>query len=78
MEPNKSQPRFEESMKRLEEIVRALENPELPLEEAMSLYKEGAQCSRFCREKLENARHELEIWQNGTAEPTDISRIDEI
>lgn len=78
MEATKSQPRFEESMKRLEEIVSALENPELPLEEAMSLYKEGTQCSRFCREKLENARHELEIWQNGSAEPTDITTLDEI
>lgn len=55
---------FEDKMKRLEEIVAALEAPDLSLEECMALYKEGVQCSRFCRDKLEKARHELEIWQN--------------
>lgn len=59
---------FESAMQRLEEIVKLLENPDVTLEEGMSLYKEGAQCSRFCREKLEAARHELEIWRNGSAE----------
>lgn len=62
---------FEDSMKRLEEIVARLENPELSLEEGMALYKEGMQCSRICRDKLESARHELEIWQNGSAIPAD-------
>ena len=55
---------FEEAMQRLEEIVTALEAPELALEEAMQLYREGALCSRYCREKLEQAKHQLEIWQN--------------
>ena len=54
---------FEESMKRLEEIVSALEAPELSLEESMKLYREGILCSRNCREKLEKARHQLETWQ---------------
>lgn len=58
---------FEEKMKRLEEIVSALESPELPLEKGMALYKEGLACSRYCREALEKARHDLEIWQNGEA-----------
>lgn len=72
MEEGKEERSFEDSMKRLEEIVDRLENPELSLEEGMSLYKEGALCSRFCREKLEKARHELEIWQNDMAMPADL------
>ncbi len=60
---------FEDNMKRLEEIVKALEDPEISLEKGMALYKEGAQCSRLCREKLDKARHELEIWQNEVAVP---------
>ena len=60
---------FEKKMARLQEIVAALENGDLPLEKGMALYKEGAACSRYCREQLEKARHELEIWQDGQARP---------
>ena len=60
---------FEENMKRLEEIVQALEDPEISLEKGMELYKEGAKCSRLCREKLDKARHELEVWQNEASVP---------
>ena len=35
----------------------------------MALYKEGAECSRFCREQLEKARHELSLWQDGELKP---------
>ena len=60
---------FEKKMARLQEIVAALESGGLPLEKGMALYKEGAACSRYCREQLEKARHELEIWQDGQARP---------
>lgn len=62
---------FEKKMARLQEIVTALESGDLPLEKGMALYKEGAACSRYCREQLEKARHELEIWQDGQARPAD-------
>lgn len=39
-------------MKRLEEIVDALEEGEASLDEAMALYEEGLELSRFCGEKL--------------------------
>lgn len=68
----KKEPLFEDKLKRLQEIVAALESPNISLEEGMALYKEGAECSRFCREKLEKARHELEIWQNNEAAPYEI------
>ena len=60
---------FEKKMARLQEIVNALESGDLPLEEGMALYKEGAECSRFCREQLEKARHELSLWQDGELKP---------
>lgn len=68
---------FEENMKRLEEIVAALEDPDLSLEKGIALYKEGAKCSKECREKLENAKHELEVWQNDKANPVNISDLDD-
>lgn len=69
--------RFEDAMARLQEIVTALEDGQLPLEKGIALYKEGATCARFCREQLEKARHEISVWQEGEATPfTDMSCAD--
>ncbi len=43
---------FEDSLKRLEEIVSKLEQGEVPLEEAISLYEEGLALSKMCMERL--------------------------
>lgn len=59
---------FERKMKRLEEIASLLDSGDLPLEDSLKLYKEGVQCSRFCREELEKAKHEVEIWNMEEAE----------
>ena len=55
---------FEIKMKRLEEIVSLLEKGEISLEESLQLYKEGMNCSSFCKNELEKAKHEVEIWEN--------------
>ncbi|MDR2745664.1 MAG: exodeoxyribonuclease VII small subunit [Desulfovibrio sp.] len=60
---------FEQKMTRLQDIVDALEADDLPLEKSMSLYREGMACARFCKERLEKARHELIVWQDGETEP---------
>ena len=66
---------FEKKMARLQEIVSALESGDLPLEEGMALYKEGAACSRFCREQLEKARHELSLWQDGELKSLNLDEV---
>lgn len=68
MDEKKENP-FEKKMERLREIVSALESGDLPLDEGMALYREGVECSRFCRGHLERARHELALWQNGEERP---------
>lgn len=60
---------FEDAMKRLEEITRALEDGSLSLEAGLALYKEGALCARLCRKKLTEARHELEVWSADGIDP---------
>lgn len=75
---NNNERAFEKKMKRLEEIVQALDSPDLSLEEGLKLYKEGAACSRFCREELEKARHELEVWEEGEASSLDLAVCGEI
>ncbi len=47
---------FEDSMKRLDEIVKALESNKLELDEALDLYKEGMTLSVDCKKSLENAK----------------------
>lgn len=44
--------KFQEAMKRLDEIVALLNNNELELEEAMSLFEEGLKLSVQCEKQL--------------------------
>jgi exodeoxyribonuclease VII small subunit len=53
--------RFEDALKRLEEIVSRLERGELTLEESLALYEEGIKLSRFCHSKLEEAEAKIEL-----------------
>lgn len=57
--PVKKQLSFEESMSRLEAIVSQLEKGELPLEEALSLFEEGAGLMKQCSEMLDKAEQKV-------------------
>ena len=46
---------FEQSLKRLDEIVSKLENNEISLEESIDIYKEGIEVLGSCRRQLEQA-----------------------
>lgn len=70
---NEKSDQFEEKMKRLEEIVALLEAPDVALEKSMELYREGVLCARFCREKLERAKHELEVWREESGDAESLS-----
>ena len=59
-EPAKK-PDFERSLARLEEVVKKLENANLPLDEAMKLFEEGVELSRDCQKQLEQAEGRVEI-----------------
>ena len=50
---------FSESMKRIEAICHALEEENLPLEEALKLYREGMEKIRGCKEYLEQVEQEV-------------------
>jgi exodeoxyribonuclease VII small subunit len=47
---------FESNMQRLEQIVRAMERGDVPLEESLKLFQEGTELVRNCNELLENAQ----------------------
>lgn len=50
---------FEEAMEKLEEIVEKLEEGDVPLEEAISFYKEGMELSKLCHNKLKHVEGQL-------------------
>ena len=51
---------FEDNMKRLEEIVEALESGNLPLEDTVKLYKEGMTLSGQCGAALKKVVLEVQ------------------
>ena len=56
---------FEESMGRLEQIVRSLEQGNVPLEESLKLFQEGTELVRNCGKLLDEA--ELQVKKVMTA-----------
>ena len=50
---------FEESMGRLEQIVRAMERGDVPLEESLKLFQEGTQLVQTCTKLLDDAQMQI-------------------
>jgi exodeoxyribonuclease VII small subunit len=48
-------PSFEQALARLEKIVEKLDDGNLPLDEAIALFKEGTALAKICRDKLAEA-----------------------
>lgn len=69
---------FEEAMKNLEEIVERLEEGDVPLEEAISIYRKGMELSKLCHDKLKNVEEQLTqiITEDGKKEEFSIQEED--
>ncbi|MBU5214293.1 MULTISPECIES: exodeoxyribonuclease VII small subunit [Heyndrickxia] len=61
---------FEEAMEQLEVIVQRLEKGDVPLEEALTIYKKGMELSKLCHDKLKTVEEQLTsiITDNGEEE----------
>ena len=53
---NQKNKTFEESMARLEQIVRAMERGDVALEESLKLFQEGTDLVRNCQKLLDEAQ----------------------
>jgi exodeoxyribonuclease VII small subunit len=56
---------FEESIGRLEEIVKLLERGEAPLEESLTLFEEGTALIKSCGKQLEAAEQKVVKLRKG-------------
>lgn len=62
---NRKNQTFEENMQRLEQIVRAMERGDVPLEESLKLFQEGTALVESCGKLLDAA--ELQVKKITTA-----------
>lgn len=62
---NQQNATFEANMQRLEQIVRAMERGDVPLEESLKLFQEGTELVRSCGKLLDGA--ELQVKKVLTA-----------
>lgn len=75
---NQKNQTFEESMRRLEQIVRTMERGEVPLEESIRLFQEGTELARSCGKLLEDAQLQVsKIMASPDGSPTEEEFLDE-
>lgn len=53
--------KFEDALKKLEEIVEELEGGDITLDKSLAKYEEGVGLLVLCRKKLEQAKKKIEI-----------------
>jgi len=58
-------PGFEEAIGRLEQIVKELEDGDLPLEESLRLFEEGIRLTRACTVRLDEAQRRIDLLTRG-------------
>lgn len=69
---NQKNATFEENMQRLEQIVRAMERGDIPLEESLKLFQEGTDLVRNCGKLLDEAELQVrKIMTDGSGNPVE-------
>lgn len=52
---------FESSLKRLEDIVRQMEQGDMPIEDALKYFEEGVSLTRDCQQTLDKAEQKVKV-----------------
>ena len=52
---------FESSLKRLEELVKQMEQGEMPIEDALKAFEEGIGLTRECQSILDSAEQKVQV-----------------
>ncbi len=77
MKNNEQSRTFEASLEALEQIVRDLEQGDLPLEKSLELFEHGIRLSRECQERLSQAERRIEILLKDSHGRTMVSTFEE-
>ena len=65
MAANAEELTYDVALAQLEAVIATLEGDDLPLEQALTLYEEGANLADYCAKKLEQAELRVQRWQPG-------------
>ncbi len=64
-EPARGEPSFEDSLERLEGVVRELESGSLSLEDSLARFEEGVKLAKRCSARLEAAQLQIKQLEDG-------------
>lgn len=79
MPPSSTKPDFEKALADLEKIVEAMEDGELPLEDALKAFEKGVKLTRDCQKALQLAEQkvtQLTQGENGISQEVPFSLDD--
>jgi len=60
---------FEDAQAELEDLVRAMEAGQLPLDRLLDAYRRGAQLLEYCRSRLEAVEEQVKVLEEGQLKP---------
>ena len=60
---------FEAAQAELDELVRAMETGQMPLDLLLGAYKRGAQLLEFCRSRLDAVEEQVKVLEEGQLKP---------
>lgn len=58
--------KFEESISKLEDIVKKLEGGDVTLDESLSLFEQGIKLSKSCQRMLDNAEKKVSVLMSSS------------
>ncbi len=61
---------FEEALEQLDDIVKKLEEPDVPIEKAIKYYEKGMELSKICDKVLSNAEKQMTQILDENNQPT--------
>ena len=53
--------KFEDALRKLEDILKRMEGGDMTLEESLKAFEEGIRLSRFCAERLDEAERRVDM-----------------
>ncbi len=77
MAEKKPEPSIEQSLERIEILVREMEDGKLPLEDIISRFEEGSELVKACQKKLELAEERIKIILRNSSGPTGLAEFEE-
>ncbi|MBC7662534.1 MAG: exodeoxyribonuclease VII small subunit [Caulobacter sp.] len=67
--PDDAPSSFEDAQAELDELVRAMETGQMPLDGLLSAYKRGARLLEFCRSRLDAVEEQVKVLEEGQLKP---------